>query len=196
MRTALSVVLALLITMTTAATADAGRRGEVTRSTHNRWAAADSRGDSQAVTGEATRAERRAADIRRVTVRQGDRAGFVRVKLAGPVDVPAVRDWTVLFWLVARDPEAGDPIVVVHADRQRAESAALYHDSTGQEDTSCETRTAISKDGTVVEARIPPACRWLKVRRVQVTVNVDRYEAGERRAQDYVWAPARLSWRN
>lgn len=187
MRRALAGIAACAVVVA-ASPAVAEDRGAVVASTPAKFAMRDSRGDARAEGVAATRSTLRAADVRRVEVRQRSRFGIVRVTVTGSVRARGVRRWAGWAYFAARDV-AVDRIVTMELTPTRA-MVHVYSPDGSQ--MSCRGTVAVSNHGRTVTARAPRACRWFAVRLLHVDVTSDRGE--QIVSRDHVWARCRLNW--
>lgn len=185
-----AVVTVCLASSIALAPAPAGAdRGTVVVATADRFVIVDSAGDAQPGNVAGTRAERRAADIKRVRVWRGRVSGFVRVTVMGDVGVQQVRSWRSTAYLGGRRPHTVDPIVIVEFKRARAWIHA--YPPVGPE-TTCRVGVDISNGGRTLTARVPRLCKWRAVSRV--LASAASYRRGGIVASDDVGHRSRLLW--
>lgn len=167
--------------------AAADRRGTVTVSTNTKFVMRDARGDAGSYGGP-TRAERRAADLRRVDVRQVGNSGVVRMTVGGNLRSRAVRHWAISASLAPRETTNDNPWVTVNFRASAAVTWAYYNN----EHLKCRSEVRISNRGRTVTTEIPHRCTWWKPRRVMAGTFVWRRDGTS--AWDDVTGRARLAW--
>lgn len=181
--------VAVVLAFALVPSANAGRRGTVLESSNTAFAMRDARGD-QFAEPSASRAERRAADVRRVDVWQDGDFGWASITLRGRPSAHGVKHWRggVILTPAAQDEDF--TLVVVAIGRSRSDVRVFMPDTPQQ--VCAHLRTITSHQGRTLTVRVPGSCAWTSPRLVTGTVYAIR--GSQAIAGDFVRARCALTW--